>query len=171
MEIKLTTDWILMYNREIETIDGVCYLIIYGNLHRYLVELAFKSMNVDYEYEEIYDDGDETWENPHYRYSFGNLEDFKESCSDLYEEFQINILNEIAWKKEINRKQSIILSFLDTPKTLREIHAYVKTEFYKTGEKDHKTLMKFLKTHTIYLINDLIENDLIQKYKNHFGKI
>ena len=171
MEIKLTTDWILMYNSEIDTINGVCFLTIYGELHHHLVELALKTMNVNYEYEEVFDDGDETWENPHYRYSFENIEDIKESCTELYDEFQRSILNEIAWEKEINRKQSIILSFLDTPKTLRQIHAYVKTEFYKTEEKDYITLIKFLKTHTNYLIDDLIENDLIRKNKNQFEKI
>ena len=169
MEIKLTTDWIFLHNSEVYCDEDDCYFITHGvDFQHYLVELALKTLNVNYTREELLGDGDEKWENISFRYSFENIEDIKETCPELYEEFQKSILKEMTWKVEISRKQSIILSFLETPKTLRQIQAHLKAEVYKKDEKNYKTRMKFLNTHTNYLIDDLLENDLIRKSNHKF---
>ncbi|MEI7526364.1 MAG: hypothetical protein WCJ95_18600 [Mariniphaga sp.] len=172
MEIKLTTDWIFLHNSEVYCDEDDCYFITHGvDFQHYLVELALKTLNVNYTREELLGDGDEKWENISFRYKFENVEDIKETCPELYEEFQKSILKDRTWEEEIKRKQSIILSFLDTPKTLQQIRAYIKTEIYKKEEKDYETRMKFLNKHTDYLVDDLLENDLVRKNNNKFEKI
>ena len=95
MEVKLTTDWILMSGTETYCQDGQCYIKAYdADFNFYLMELALKTMNVKYKCEEYFDKNDKNWERPWFEYSFNNIEDIKESCPELYAEFQSLLLRD-----------------------------------------------------------------------------
>jgi hypothetical protein len=102
MEIKLTSDWIFLHNCEIHCLDGDCYITIFGEFQNYLAELALKTMNVEYDYEELYGDGDVNFDDPYFRYSFNNIEDIKDTCPELYLEFQKSIQIESERQARIN---------------------------------------------------------------------
>jgi hypothetical protein len=170
MEIKLTADWIFLHNSEIYCRDDKPYFKLNDNqFEYYLTELALKTLNVGYECEVLYEDDDEDFENPAYHYSFENIEDIKETCPDLYSEFKKCIESERKWKEEIRNKQNIILIFLDTPKTLHQIHRHLENECYKY-EEGYMGSKNSLKSHTKYLIEDLSEKSFIYSTGNKYGK-
>jgi hypothetical protein len=169
MEIKLTTDWIFLHNSEVFCYEGKCYFKIYNDdFQYYLTELALKTLNVKYECEELFDESDADYEHPFYHYSFENIEDIKDTCPELYREFQNSLNAHELWQDGINKKNKIILNFLETPKTLNQIHTNLDNEFYKK-EPFHEIQKSNLK-HTEYLVDDLLERGLIRESKNKYIK-
>ena len=170
MEIKLTTDWIFLHNSEVFCYDGKCYIKIYNvDFQYYLTELALKTLNVKYECEELFNESDGDYEHPFYHYSFENIEDIKDTCPELYSEFQKNLKAHNLWQQSIDNKLSIILKFLDTPKTLNQIHAHLENEESKK-EPNNETRKSSHKSHTEYLVGVLIEKDLISERNNKYMK-
>ena len=169
MEIKLTTDWIFLHNSEIFCHDGKCYCKMYDDDYQYyLTKLALKTLNVKYECEELFDESDVDFEHPFYHYSFENIEDIKETCPELYSEFQKSLKAHNLWQEGINTKINLILKFLESPKTLKQIHTNLENEFYKK-EPDYTIHNSNLK-HTEYLVDDLLERDLIREINNKYIK-
>jgi hypothetical protein len=125
-------------------------------------------LNVKYEIDEVYSESDEDYKDPSYRFSFENIEDIKDTCPELYLEFQKCIERDNNWKEETNNKQNIILQFIETPKTLNQIQTHIENEVYRKTEIDYETRRNSLKTHTNYLIDDLLERDLIKKTNKKF---
>jgi len=155
MEIKLTADWIFLHNTVVYSIDGECYIDIYEIFQYYLFELALKTLDVNFNCEEIYSDSDVEYKHPFYRYSFKNTEDIKETCPQLYEEFQNEIQNERIRKKETQQKQDNILKFLEKPRSLIQIHNHLENVL---GDK-------YAIKHTEYFVEDMIVCGLV-KFKN-----
>jgi len=172
MEVKLTTDWILLLDSEIFCDNGKCYIKITddGNLYYHLTELALKTLNVKYTSEELYEQDDEDFENPFYLISFDNIEDIKDSSPELYAEFQRNIKENAAWEERINKKLRILLDFLDSPKTLHQLHKHIENEFYKK-EDDYEQSKKSLEIHTRYLVDELVKKDLVRKANNKYTRL
>ena len=79
MEIKLTADWIFLHNSEvfISSEGEGCFRIFDGGFQYHLIELALKTLNVNYECDELFDKDDEDQEKPSYYYTFENIEDIK----------------------------------------------------------------------------------------------
>lgn len=168
MEIKLTADWIFLHNSEVFVSEGKgCFRIFESGFEYHLIELALKTLNVQYECDELFDDDDENFERPSYYYTFDNIEDIKDTCPELYTEFQKQIKEKNAWAEEWKKKQDIILNYLDTPKTQSQIHKNLETEFYKK-EEDYEKMKSWLKNHTDSLIKDLLRSDLISKKSNKY---
>jgi len=169
MEIKLTADWIILHNSEVFAYYGKgCFRILNNDFQYHLIELALKTLNVQYECEEHYDESDEDFKEISYYYSFENIEDIKDSCPELYKKFQEQIKTEIEWEKEWKNKQDIILKFLDVPKTQNQIHKYLEDEIYKY-DVDYETTKKWPKNYTDFLIKDLLCCDLIKKETNKYS--
>lgn len=169
MEIKLTADWIFLHNSElfISSEGEACFRIFDGGFQYHLIELALKTLNVKYECEELFDEEDEDQEKPTYYYTIDNIEDIKDTCPELYKEFQKCIQEKIKWKDDNNKKRNIVITFLDTPKTQSQIHKHLETEFYKK-EDDYEKMKSWLKNHTDSLIKDLLRSDLISKKSNKY---
>jgi hypothetical protein len=170
MEIKLTADWIFLHNSEVFCYEGKCYFKIYDDdFQYYLTELALKTLNVKYECEELYNNSDVDYEHPFYHYSFENIEDIKDTCPELYSEFQKS-LKEYNLKLEVtNNKINFILKLLETPKTLNQINTQLDNEFYKK-EPYYEALKKSNIKHTEYLVDDLLERDLIRERNKKYIK-
>ena len=163
MEVKLTTDWILMHNSEIYCVDGKCSIKINdGDFQYYLTELAMKTLNVPYDCQEYYNEDDENWENPWYEFSFEDIEDIKETCPELYAEFQKQTNNHNQWKSEIARKQNLIIQFLSIPKTGTQIHKHLMQEELKYNGEG------ISKEHTLYLLDDLEFNQKIETHNKKY---
>ena len=169
MEIKLTSDWILLHNSEVYTTDGKGCIVLYDGGFQYdLTELALKTLGVEYECEELYDESDEDFKNPSYYFTIENIEDIKDSCPELYLEFQKNIQYSLKQKKDDDTKRFIVLSFLDNPKTHSQIHKHLDNEFYQKQE-DYDALKRWIKAHTDSLIGDLLREGLIKKKGNKYS--
>lgn len=163
MEVKLTTDWILMHNSEVYCIDGECHIKINdGDFQYYLTELAMKTLNVPYECQEYYYEDDENWEHPWYQYSFENIEDIKEKCPELYAEFKSLIEQDNLRRQKILRRHNFIIDFLETPKTSKEIEEHMENNLYRTEEEDFENRKDSLKVHTKYLLDELIKKNQIK---------
>ena len=168
MEVKLTADWILLHNSEVYTTDGKGCIVLYDGGFQYdLTELALKTLGVEYECEELYDESDEDFKNPSYYFTIENIEDIKDSCPELYLKFQEHIQYKIKQQKDDLIKRIIVLNFLDTPKTLSQIHKQLDNEFYKKQE-DYDALKRWIKAHTDSLIGDLLRDDSIRKTSNKY---
>lgn len=94
MEIKLTADWILSHGDETYFSKGKGYIILYDYDFRYrFIELALNTLNVAYESDDCYTENDDGSKNSFIQYSFGNIEEFKETCPKLYDKFQNTIVD------------------------------------------------------------------------------
>jgi len=104
MEIKLTSDWIFLHNSEIHcNEDAECYVTIYEEFEYYLVELALNTMNVKFECQELFAYTDIKYEKPFYRFLIFDIEEIKDSCPQLYCEFQ----------NELQREAERLLKFIN----------------------------------------------------------
>jgi len=169
MEVKLTADWILLHNNEVYTTNGKGCIVLYDfGFQYYLTELALETLDVEYECEELFDESDEDFKNPIYYFTIENIEDIKDSCPKLYLEFQKNIQYRLKQKKDDDAKRSIVLNFLDNPKTHCQIHKHLDNEFYKKQD-DYDALKRWIKTHSDSLIGDLLREDLIKKTHNKYS--
>lgn len=90
MEIKLTTDWIIMHNSEIfiNTEGKACFRIFDNEFQYHLIELALKTMKVNYKCDELFEENDINYDNPSYFFTFENVDDIKNSCPELFNEYQ-----------------------------------------------------------------------------------
>ena len=169
MEVKLTTDWILLLCDEVYTSNGKGCIVLYDYGFQYhLAEFALKTLNVEYECEELYDESDEDFKNPSYYFTIENIDDIKESSPELYLKFQEHIQYKINQQKEDLIKRTIVLNFLDTPKTQTQILKRLDIEFYKKQE-DYDALKRWIKARTDSLIGDLLREGLIKKKGNKYS--
>jgi hypothetical protein len=126
------------------------------------MDLALKTINVPYNCEEYYDKDDEDYENAWYEYSFNNIEDIKDSCPELYAEFQRLIEQDTLRQEQILKRENFVLEFLETPKTAKEIEKHLEENLYRYEEEDFENRKDSLKVHTKFLLDDLEEQDRIK---------
>ena len=175
MEIKLTADWILSLCDEISFQKGKGCLVIYDfGFQFHLIEFTLNSMNVKYECVDAYDESDVECKKPFWFITLENIEDIKESCPELYNQFQKSIQDEIKSNEVFIIKRDIVVEFLDTPKSQSQIHKHLKTEFYKKQD-DYISIKSSIKKHTEWFIDRLLKEDVIRKKSkkyvliNHVG--
>jgi hypothetical protein len=126
MEVKLTADWILTTNTEIDLLDGRYCVICYNDSFQYfLIELAFKTLNIKYEVDESFEDSDENFEKPSYYWYIDNIEDIKSTCPNLYQVFQNVKKKRDDWQNEIKKREALIIDFLGIKKTVRQIQEFL----------------------------------------------
>lgn len=170
IEIKLTTDWIFLHNGEVIFYpnDFECCVNIYDNYQYHLAELALKSMNVKYDCLELYLESDVDYEKPYHCFMFEDIEEIKESCPELYNEFQTQIQNHNKKEEAAEKKEDLILEFIETPRTFEEIHELLDKEYYQkevysyTGwENDFEKHNEFNLLCTKEFLNGLIDDGLV----------